>query len=106
MNRAERRHKSKSKWINRVKKIFYSMQGLWYIPKKGIKSCRWYNNRKADSITEVLDSSIYAKMLKNTTTMHKRSTYELEDYRSQYLKEKRQAIKDIKEQVYEYYSEN
>ena len=78
MDRELRRELSKRKWISRAKKV-YNACGKFYVPVAGIKANVRYNvpiiRNKAlkvcESITDFLDSSKYAKMLKNCTSPYR-----------------------------------
>ncbi len=81
MNRGLRRELSKRKWLSRAKKIYNSYKEF-YIPIKGIKDYRtrftFDSVRICESITDFLNDSKYAKMLKNCTSLYrsKRMQYE------------------------------
>ena len=78
MDRKLRRELSKRKWISRAKKVYDSC-GRFYIPVNGIKATVKYNVpifrnkalRVCESITDFLDGSKYAKMLKNCTSPYR-----------------------------------
>lgn len=91
MDRKLRRELSKRKWISRAKKVYNSC-GKFYIPVNGIKASVQYNvpifrNRAlriCESITDFLNDSKYAKMLKNCTSPYRSKMMQYE-----YKKEKR-----------------
>lgn len=102
-----RRELSKRKWISRAKKV-YNACGKFYVPVAGIKANVRYNvpiiRNKAlkvcESITDFLDSSKYAKMLKNCTSPYRSRMMQYE-----YKKENRnKAKRDIQEGIQEYES--
>lgn len=85
MNRALRRELTKKKWISRAKKVYNSC-GMFYVPIEGIKAYVQYNcplsrnkaMKRCESISEFLDNSIYAKLLKNCTTPYRTKMEQLE----------------------------
>lgn len=78
MNRKLRRELSKRKWLSRAKKV-YNICGRFFVPVKGIKAIVKYDRpacenkdlKQCESITEFLDSSKYAKILKKRSPSYK-----------------------------------
>lgn len=73
MNRGERREVSKRKWISRAKRIynsFFYKNRYMYDLNRTKKHC--------ESITDFLDNSKYAKILKDTTVIKSYSSDKLE----------------------------
>lgn len=73
MDRGERREVSKRKWMSRVKKIYESiLYKNRYVSVNGVKTNNIKSKsskRQCESITDFLDNSKYAKILKNTTVI-------------------------------------
>lgn len=101
MDRELRRELSKRKWISRAKKV-YNACGKFYVPVAGIKANVRYNvpiiRNKAlkvcESITDFLDSSKYAKMLKNCTSPYRSRMMQYE-YKKENRKDRYKAKRDI-----------
>lgn len=110
MDRELRRELSKRKWISRAKKV-YNACGKFYVPVAGIKANVRYNvpiiRNKAlkvcESITDFLDSSKYAKMLKNCTSPYRSRMMQYE-YKKENRKDRYKAKRDIQEGIQEYES--
>lgn len=110
MDRKLRRELSKRKWISRAKKV-YNSRGKFYIPVNGIKSSVQYNvpifrNRAlriCESITDFLNGSKYAKILKNCTSPCRSKMMQYE-YKKENRKDRYKAKKDIQEGIQEYES--
>lgn len=110
MDRKLRRELSKRKWISRAKKVYNSC-GKFYIPVNGIKASVQYNvpifrNRAlriCESITDFLNDSKYAKMLKNCTSPYRSKMMQYE-YKKENRKDRYKAKKDIQEGIQEYES--
>lgn len=108
MDRELRRELSKRKWISRAKKVYDSC-GRFYISVNGIKATVKYNvpifRNKAlsESITDFLDGSKYAKMLKNCTSPYRSKMMQYE-YKKENRKDRYKAKKDIQEGIQEYES--
>lgn len=108
MNRELRRELSKRKWISRAKKV-YNACGRFYVPVAGIKANVKYNvpifSNKAlkvcESITDFLDSSKYAKMLRNCTSPYRSKMMQYE-YKKENRKDRRSARKQIIDGIQEY----
>lgn len=108
MNRELRRELSKRKWISRAKKV-YNACGRFYVPVAGIKADVKYNvpifRNKAlkvcESITDFLDGSKYAKMLKNCTSPYRSKMMQYE-YKKENRKDRRSARKQIIDGIQEY----
>lgn len=94
----------------RAKKV-YNACGKFYVPVAGIKANVRYNvpiiRNKAlkvcESITDFLDSSKYAKMLKNCTSPYRSKMMQYE-YKKENRKDRYKAKKDIQEDIQEYES--
>lgn len=101
MNRELRRDLSKRKWLSRAKKVYNSCSRL-YIPIVDIKSGK-RTIKACESISNFLDLSKYAKILKNCTSpfRSKRTQYE---YKKENRKKRYSSKKDIKEGIQEYES--
>lgn len=99
MDRKLRRELSKRKWVSRAKKVYDSC-GKFYIPVNGIKASVKYNVpifrnralRVCESITDFLDGSKYAKMLKNCTSPYRSKMMQYE-YKKENRKNRRNAKK-------------
>lgn len=108
MDRKLRRELSKRKWISRAKKIYNSYREF-YVPIKGIKDYRTRSAsdpiRVCKSITDFLNNSKYAKMLKNCTSLcrGKRTQYK---YKKENRKDRYKAKKDINNGLLEHESLN
>lgn len=109
MDRKLRRELSKRKWISRAKKIYNSYKEF-YVPIKGIKDYRtrftFGSVRVCESITDFLNDSKYAKMLKNCTSPYrsKMMQYEYKKENRKDRKDRYKAKKDIQEGIQEYES--
>lgn len=85
--------------------------GRFYIPVNGIKATVKYNVpifrnkalRVCESITDFLDGSKYAKMLKNCTSPYRSKMMQYE-YKKENRKDRYKAKKDIQEGIQEYES--
>lgn len=106
MDRKLRRELSKRKWISRAKKIYNSYKEF-YVPIKGIKDYRtrftFGSVRVCESITDFLNDSKYAKMLKNCTSPYRSKMMQYE-YKKENRKDRYKAKKDIQEGIQEYES--
>lgn len=108
MDRKLRRELSKRKWVSRAKKVYDSC-GKFYIPVNGIKASVKYNVpifrnralRVCESITDFLDGSKYAKMLKNCTSPYRSKMMQYE-YKKENRKNRRNAKKQIIDGIQEY----
>jgi broad-specificity NMP kinase len=96
--------------LRRAKKV-YNACGKFYVPVAGIKANVRYNvpiiRNKAlkvcESITDFLDSSKYAKMLKNCTSPYRSRMMQYE-YKKENRKDRYKAKRDIQEGIQEYES--
>ena len=85
MNRELRRERTRNKWISRARKVYNSCGRFW-VPVEGIKAtveygCPiTYNPRlkRCESISEFLNNSIHAKLLRNCTTPYRTKMEQLE----------------------------
>lgn len=110
MNRKLRIELSKRKWLSRAKKVYHTYS-KFYVPISGIKTDVKYTvpieRNKAlkvcESITDFLDSSKYAKMLKNCTSPY-RSKMRQYDHKKENRKNRYKAKIDIQEGIEEYES--
>lgn len=101
MNRRIRRELSKRKWISRAKKVYHSCGRFW-VPVKGIKAVVKYDKpaylnediKQCESITEFLDSSIFAKRLKDCTTPYRTKMLQYE-HKKENRKNRHKAKIDI-----------
>lgn len=93
-------------WISRAKKIYNSYKEF-YVPIKGIKDYRtrftFGSVRVCESITDFLNDSKYAKMLKNCTSPYRSKMMQYE-YKKENRKDRYKAKKDIQEGIQEYES--
>lgn len=104
MDRKLRRNLSKRKWLSRAKKIYDSCKKL-YIPIKGIKSTKsryiFDELKICESITEFLNDSKEAKILKSCTTPYSSKIMQ-QEYKRKNKKNRYKAKKDIQEEIQEY----
>lgn len=99
MNRELRRDLSKRKWLSRAKKIYNSYSRL-YIPIVDIKSGK-RTIKACESISNFLDLSKYAKILKNCTSPYRSKMMQYE-YKKENRKNRRNAKKQIIDGIQEY----
>lgn len=104
MDRKLRRELSKRKWISRAKRIYNSYKEI-YVPIKGIKDYRarftFGSFRICESITDFLNDSKYAKILKNCTSPYRSKVTQYE-YKKENRKYRRNARKQIIDGIQEY----
>lgn len=90
MDRKLRRELSKRKWISRAKKVYNSHRTRF----------TFGSVRVCESITDFLNDSKYAKMLKNCTSPYRTRMMQYE-YKKKNRKERYKAKKDIQEGIQE-----
>lgn len=104
MNRELRRENTKRKWLSRAKKVYKSC-GKFFIPEGGLKHrVSWFvlgHQRECESITDFLDNSMYAKMLRNCTVPYRSRALQFE-YKKENRKKRRNAKKEIIDGIQEY----
>lgn len=107
MNRELRRENTKRKWLSRAKKVYKSC-GEFHVPSGGLKArVPWFvlgYQRKCESITDFLDNSMYAKMLRNCTVPYRSKSLQFE-YKKENRKNRRSARKEIIDGIQEYEQE-
>lgn len=107
MNRELRRENTKRKWLSRAKKVYKSC-GKFFIPEGGLRHrVPWFilgYRRECESITDFLDNSMYAKMLRNCTVPYRSRALQFE-YKKENRRKRRNAKKEITDGIQEYEQE-
>lgn len=99
MNRELRREVSKRKWLSRARRI-YNSYSKYYIPVRDIKT-GILTLKACESISNFLDLSKYAKILKNCTAPFRSRRTQFE-YKKENRKKRYSAKKDIINGIKEY----
>lgn len=104
MDRELRRETSKRKWLARARKVYYAC-GYWMVPRAGIHaSTPWFTDRThrmCESITDFLNNSKYAKVLKKCTVPYRSKATQFE-YKKENRKKRHESKREILEGIQEY----
>jgi hypothetical protein len=94
-----------SRALSRIKRVYNSCTG-WYVHKfkRGCNKDAFGNFKKCESITEFLDMSKYAKLLKKTTVPFRSKMRQLE-HKYENRKFRHNAKKQIEQEINEYSQE-